>query len=320
MNSSIKQDKLYPSEEITEELKNIPHLSERMLVDLVNGLEVTEDLLKFKENQGGFSRFVGFIDGSNRRRQIMIEQNHQRSLESLTSWVLELTKNGTYTNKAITYIGDRLIETRKAVQQLMDLSMKNHSLVQEHEVKLKHLEEYIQNTREELGRRIEAVKNENDARYRIDEVVEAWKADAIYSGYPPYIQMLFVIQDLNRGDEGHILFSNTRYKAHIFNIIINTLKYKYNIGKTDYRSLKMMLTSYCSVDSNLRRDITCYLCEATNGSLLLSSIRDYVESNAVPSWLEESQKQGKLSTFYQTDDFLNGITQAICVGRISYGA
>ena len=44
---------------LTNECRTVPHLSERLLVDSINGLEVVDDQLRFKSKQSRFSRLGG---------------------------------------------------------------------------------------------------------------------------------------------------------------------------------------------------------------------------------------------------------------------
>src|SRR5262245_27579121 len=97
---------------LDEQIKSLPHLSERMLLDLVNGLEVVESHLRFRNERANFKRLLAFFAGSDQRLQQLIDQTMLVSLCSLLFWVGELTDSGRVTNQALTIVATRLTETR----------------------------------------------------------------------------------------------------------------------------------------------------------------------------------------------------------------
>ncbi len=73
--------------------QRVPIVSDKVLVDLVNGIQINDDLIRFRQNRGFIGRLFDGITGSDRDRQILIDSNLNIGMKSLHQWVLALADN-----------------------------------------------------------------------------------------------------------------------------------------------------------------------------------------------------------------------------------
>ena len=97
----------------------VPSAQSRVLIDMVNSLDVARDHLRVSEktSQSLGSRFFGAITGSTQRRNNHIAQNHQLALDSAISTITELAKSQSRSNFAIAQVAKRLTYVETSLAQ-----------------------------------------------------------------------------------------------------------------------------------------------------------------------------------------------------------
>ena len=283
----------------SKELANIPHLSEKMIVDLVNGHEVVDDLLQEKRLQGGLSRFMGCLDGSNRRRDDIIHQQTQRSLEVLTSWALDLTDCVRFTQENLILVAQKLQKTRSDLLDVARAVCVNDQQIKIIENALEALDFRISRRLIEAEKRLLTIED----KYEIIELTEAWKSGRYYVGYPLPLQIAFVIDDLMRGERGCRILENTRTKGFLLDRIINYAREvcPQLVGKV--MSLTDHWIPYADFDNETKRSVAAYGVLGEKDSYLHNVLSEYLASKDFPVWYVEIQEAGELPELIDISDY-----------------
>ena len=168
--------------------QQVPIVSDKVLVDLVNGIQVNDDLIRFRQNRSFIGRLFDGVTGSDRDRQILIERNLNVGMKSLHQWVLALADNLRISNIALEITQAKLLETRNALRnhrQEIDIlkQITEHLQIQlnDHEQRIHNLEQRVY--------RIETIQ-------KIDGIINAWKSGRTYQGFHWAVQIAFVIREV----------------------------------------------------------------------------------------------------------------------------
>ena len=168
--------------------QQVPIVSDKVLVDLVNGIQVNDDLIRFRQNRGFIGRLFDGVTGSDRDRQILIDSNLNVGIRSLHQWILSLADNLRISNIALEITQTKLLETRNALRnhrQEIDIlkQITEHLQIQlnDHEQRIHNLEQRVY--------RIETIQ-------KIDAIIVAWKSGRTYQGFHWAVQIAFVIREI----------------------------------------------------------------------------------------------------------------------------
>lgn len=107
------------TESVEQFLHLVPSAQSRVLIDMVNSLDVARDHIRVSEakSQSLGSRFLGSITGSTQRRNNHIAQNHQLALDSAIATITELAKSQSRSNFAIEQVASRLTYVETSLAQ-----------------------------------------------------------------------------------------------------------------------------------------------------------------------------------------------------------
>ena len=86
----------------------IPIISDRILIDIVNSIQVNEDLISFRQKQGFFGQLLDNISGADRTRQLLTDKNSTVAIKALHDLVLDLSSNLNVSNNAIVVVEEKL--------------------------------------------------------------------------------------------------------------------------------------------------------------------------------------------------------------------
>jgi DNA repair ATPase RecN len=102
-----------------------PIISDKILVDFVNSMQVNDDLISFRQERGLFGRFLDNLTGADRKRQIAIDKNVNLAMQSFHDLVLDISNNLNVSNNAIVTIEERLMEIEEKSIEIRDV-IRNH--------------------------------------------------------------------------------------------------------------------------------------------------------------------------------------------------
>ena len=109
----------YPStQSLLEIQRRIPIVGDKALIDLVNGLSVSKDMLRYRKSRGYFGKLFDKFDGSDEKRRLILDGNLIAGQEALHNWILELCDSLSISQVALTETQRSLLEVRNAVRLL----------------------------------------------------------------------------------------------------------------------------------------------------------------------------------------------------------
>jgi len=196
LNIKDKQQKTKPNISIAQLEKRIPPVSDKALVDLVNGIQVSQNILTYRKNRGFLGQLFDRLAQSDRQRQLLIDGNLIAGQQTLHNWVLELTDSLRISQLGLRITQKSLLETRNAVrvnkfqlrqnkQDLADLDRQLDRLAQSVNYKLKTVEA-----------KIHQLETKVSANEDLDRIISAWEANQTYVDLSWLIQIIFLIQEI----------------------------------------------------------------------------------------------------------------------------
>ena len=166
----------------------IPIITDKILVDLVNSIQVNDDLISFRQKRGLFGQFFDSLTGADRKRQLAIDKNVNIAMQSFHDLVLDISNNLNVSNNAISDINEKLIETRQAIRNhreeinlLQDIFNQLKYKVEDHEHRILKLEQRVYRT---------------EVQHRIEDAIAAWQSKRTYQGFHWAIQVAFVTREI----------------------------------------------------------------------------------------------------------------------------
>jgi hypothetical protein len=168
--------------------QQIPIVSDKALIDLVNGIQINQDIISFRQTRSFIGRLFDGITGKDRERQILVESNLNSGILSLHQLILALSDNLRISDVALEITQAKLLEVRNAIRkhrQEIDLlnQLNAHLQIQldDHEQRIQHLEKRVY--------RIEVIQ-------KIDVIIAAWLSGRTYQGFYWIVQLVFVTREI----------------------------------------------------------------------------------------------------------------------------
>jgi hypothetical protein len=211
-----------------EELqRRVPAVGDKALIDLVNGIQVSKDLIRYRKNRGFFGQLIDTLDGSDRKRQLLLDGNLIAGQEALHQWVLELSDSLSISQVALEVTQQSLLEARDAIRrQKQRLQMQEEALLALSQG-LDRLAQQVGTRLNELEARVRKLEVRVAANEDLDRIVTAWAAEQTYTKLPWAVQVALLAREvfsssvatyeLETGD-------TTRYRSLLVNKILSTSK------------------------------------------------------------------------------------------------
>ncbi|MUG91944.1 hypothetical protein F7734_05495 [Scytonema sp. UIC 10036] len=192
--------------------KQHPQLTEKAIVDYVNGLEVLDDHLRFRNqiNNSFLTRIWDSITARTAQRQQVIDINFTTALKTVSVWLQDIQLSQADSDIAIAHIAKKLRETRAG---LMGLQQRHQELAEKVEAIDQSLEIFqiqVDNRFTELESRIQQVDARTLASTHLEQVFDKWQAGRLNT-YPLLARLYLVIDELHWGDFG--TYCRSRWKS-----------------------------------------------------------------------------------------------------------
>jgi len=175
-------------EDMASVIHEVPIISDKLLIDLVNGIQVNKELIDFRAKQGFLSKLLDTVFGNSDTRQNLIDANFTAISESIKEYIYRILHDLTISNTAIAITQKKLIETRdtlrshqREIDSLNDLYSELNSRLNAYEQRVKNLESQVY--------RLEVIQN-------IDRIITAWESKRTYQRFHPILQLVFLIFEL----------------------------------------------------------------------------------------------------------------------------
>ena len=168
--------------------QQVPIVSDKALVDLVNGIQINQDIISFRQTRNFIGRLFDEITGKDRSRQILVESNLNSGILSLHQLILALSDNLRISDVALEITQAKLLEVRNTIRKhrqeidlLNQLNTHLQTQLDDHEQRIQHLEKRIY--------RIEVIQ-------KIDVIIAAWLSGRTYQGFYWIVQIVFVTREI----------------------------------------------------------------------------------------------------------------------------
>lgn len=254
-------------QQILDLLEDTPILKEKMIVDLVNGIEVSKDHLVVRSKRSNiFSRLWDDVSGTSSDRQQRIDQQFQKSLETICTWLqrLQIEQIGTY--KATTIISNKLLETREAIRQLANSHFELRSKMDLFINEIKEFERSACSKFNSLTDEIENLGLRQSAMIHLDDVFYAWEAGVKYQAFSPLIQLLLVLEELYWSPFGAYDKVNPEFRNQLRDRCIVQLKKLTGLnGQTIVPTVKWVEEIHSA--PKLHKEMVYYLVDSTRNKM-----------------------------------------------------
>ena len=192
-----------------EVLEDFPQLREKAVIDIVNGMEVAGDHLRYRDENPGtmVSRVWGVITGGTMRRQQALDRSLEGGLNGIKEWQVALQAAQANSDLAITRLAKHLHKTRRFV---MELEAKNRHLQQDVTAIKQQLGKLIERTDKRLSDLQEALRRESAQRRAWDAVNlvgSRWESGR-FDAFPTFLRAVLAANDLYWSDFGAFLRLN----------------------------------------------------------------------------------------------------------------
>lgn len=158
--------------------KRFPLFSSKVLIDLVNGIDVSKEIIHYRKNSGLGRVFIDKLAGNNQKRQELLNGNLVEGHSALFQWLLELSRDNTISHTALQYTQKKLLETRdtiaEAKSEIKDFRQELDKLANTFQTKLDNFETYI----------------------KYEDIIREWKVGNIYNNTPWAMQVALLAQEL----------------------------------------------------------------------------------------------------------------------------
>jgi hypothetical protein len=158
-------------DDLQKKESEIPIITDKILVDLVNSIQVNDDLISFRQKQGLFGQFFDGLIGANRKRQLAIDKNFNEAMEFFRKLVSDFSDNLNVSNNVMMNIEE----------QLTDMFDQLQYRVENHSYRILSLEQRA---------------DRKDVESKIINAIAAWQSERTYKDFHWAIQVAFVTREI----------------------------------------------------------------------------------------------------------------------------
>ncbi|WP_414578217.1 diguanylate cyclase regulator RdcB family protein [Anabaena sp. CCY 9402-a] len=176
--------------------RRVPIIGDKALIDLINGIQVSKDIICYRKNRGFIGQLIDQIDGSDNKRKLLLDGNLIAGQEALCNWVLELTDSLRISQVALEVTQNALLEARDAIrQQKQRLQNQEDALIQlSHQLNL--LAQQITTKLKNIEARVRKLEVRVAANEDFDYIVTAWAAGQTYTKLPWALQVALLAREV----------------------------------------------------------------------------------------------------------------------------
>jgi hypothetical protein len=191
----------------------VPPVGDKLLIDLVNGLQVSRDILRFRRRRGFFGRLLDGVTGATASRQEVLDGNLVTGLDAVYSWVLELTDTLRINESALVYTQRSLLEAREKVRQ-------HSSKLRQLDERLDALAQAVSKRISEVERRLTQLEQRHAARDHVDVALAAWEAGRTYQGFPWLLQVALLTHEVWSGPAGLVVEEASKLTSYFVDRVL----------------------------------------------------------------------------------------------------
>ncbi|WP_353933071.1 diguanylate cyclase regulator RdcB family protein [Okeanomitos corallinicola TIOX110] len=186
-----------PSTQTLEKLqRRVPVVGDKAIIDLINGIQINKEMLRYRKNRGWFGNLISKLDGSDNKRQILLDGNLIAGQEALANWVLELTDSLKISQTALEITQNSLLEARDAIRHQKQRLQKQEDAINKLSEQFNQLAEQVHQRLNNIESRIRKLEVRVAANEDLDHIITAWAAGQTYSQLPWAIQIALLAREV----------------------------------------------------------------------------------------------------------------------------
>ena len=232
-----------------------PQLTEKAIIDLINGLEVVGDHLRCQSTQPLVERIWHALTGRASREQYLIDINLKTGQEAITAWVQDIQAFQAKSDLALAVVTEKLTETRTALgRQAARQSGLEKALIQ------------MQQHLDGLTQRVEEIEARGKAQDQRDILLSRWE-ETQGRVVSPLIQVFLTIDELWWGDFGRYCrpAQDTENVKTLVKLTCRKIAERLATGLEytafyDFIAVETLLSSVARITDE-QRELVCYLAD-----------------------------------------------------------
>lgn len=176
--------------------KRIPVVSDKALIDLVNGIQVNQNILSYRKSRGFFGQLLDNLTGSDRARQLLLDGNLIVGQQTLHNWVLELTDSLRISQLGLQVTQKSLLEARNVIRVNKHRLQNQERAITELAEQLSQLALQVDSRFKNIEARIHQLEVRVAANEDVDAIISAWEASQTYYDLPWLIQIILLAKEI----------------------------------------------------------------------------------------------------------------------------
>lgn len=176
--------------------RRVPILGDKALLDLVNGIQVNQEMIRYRKNRNFLGQVLDNLTGQEQKRQILLDGNLITGQEALHQWVLELTDSLRISQVGIQITQKSLLETRQAIRILKANLQKQGQDINNIINCLNNLQTTLNTKFQNIEQRIHQLEIRVSANEDLDGIITTWLAGQSYSQLPWPIQITLLTKEV----------------------------------------------------------------------------------------------------------------------------
>lgn len=167
----------------------IPVVSDKALIDLVNGIQVSGEVVRYRKSRNFFGRLMDTLTGGERERELLVQGNLIGGQVTLHQWILELSES-----LNISRVG--LEVTQKSLEVTQKSLLEARNAIRNQRQSIEELRQLIQLVSKDLGDRIRKLEVRVSANEDLERIINAWAASRTYDGLPWAVQIALLAREV----------------------------------------------------------------------------------------------------------------------------
>lgn len=176
--------------------RQIPIVSDKALIDLVNGIQVSQHILRYRKDRGWFGQLIDKVDSSDHKRRLLLDGNLIAGQEALYNWVQELVEKLRISEVALNVTQKSLLEARDAIRNLKQTSQIQDEALLQLSNQLNILAQQVGVYLHDLEARVRSLEVRVAANQDLDRIVTAWLAGQTYRLLPWTLQVALLVREV----------------------------------------------------------------------------------------------------------------------------
>ncbi|GAB4371210.1 MAG: hypothetical protein Kow00121_12560 [Elainellaceae cyanobacterium] len=176
--------------------QRIPVVGDKALVDLVNGLDVSRDLIRYRNGRSFLRRLTDKLGGKDEKLQSLLDTNLVVGQTALHQWMLELCDSLRISQVALQATQESLLETRNAIRRQHERVQLQESRLQALYQHLEQLSAQMHDRFNQIEERIGRVELRVAAKDDFDRILSAWTSEQTYRKLPWAVQITLLIREV----------------------------------------------------------------------------------------------------------------------------